>query len=167
MGIKILGTGLPYAAAWEDLDAPGFVPSLLFCNHAGLQEADFLQRAKEYFHNIGSANLPLNEESLLHYFHLTQPGFCQRIAEGYSHLPYKQPQGPIYAIHYDNYLKPWKQAPQRWYARVAVLYQVWHRAAVQLLGSKKYKEFVAGLAGEKNLKGIQDDEALSNFSAID
>ena len=167
MGIKILGTGLPYAAAWEDLDAPGFVPSLLFCNHAGLQEADFLQRAKEYFHNIGSANLPLNEESLLHYFHLTQPGFCQKIAEGYSHIPYKQSQGTIDAIHYDNCLKPWKQTPQRWHARVAILYQVWHRAAVQLLGTKKYKEFVAGLASEKNLKGVQDDEAISNFTAID
>lgn len=149
MGLKLLGTGLPYADAWEGLDAPGFVPSLLFCNHAGLQKADFLKYAKEYFHHIGPDNLPLNEESLLHYFHLEQPGFCQRVAEGYSYLPYKQPQGLIYAIHYDNKCKPWKMTPKGWHARVAVLYQVWHRAAEQLLGAKEYKRFFVGLAGEK------------------
>lgn len=154
-GLKVAGSGISYSPSWKHLDDPGFIPSLLFCNHKGLAQTSFLERAKEYFYEIGAQNLTLNEETLLHYFHFVQQDFCAKIDEGYSFLPNTNTTTTIYSIHYDYVAKPWKPAPNGWTARVAILYNVWFRAAKQLLETGTFDTFIAGLKKKKNIIGIE------------
>lgn len=155
--LKIASVGLPYHKEWNELDSPGFIPSILFCNHSGLSKIDFMNKAKQYFDEFGARNLPLNEENILHVFQFRHPDFCHVIDESYSYIPTRNSFLHPLALHFDTNAKPWKPIPYwRWLARVGVLYEVWHKAALKILGSDTYRNFINSLPHKNKIYGIQN-----------
>jgi|GEM_PF-2827485 len=139
-GFAQAGPGVPWSTAWQGADDPGFVPSVLFCNHEGLRKTGFFDKAQEQFRSIGAENLPLNEESLLHVMEFESPGFCVKLSDVYSFLPVGRMSDYPYVLHYDHMLKPWKQKHREfWSAREEILYPVWKRAASMFIENYRYK----------------------------